>query len=168
MKRFTVVTMAAAMVLTTTMVTARPAFADESADRYRTAMKDLVVLTDSWTAEMRGQVAAVAIKPEQACTIEYAELVQHGVWLADDLQGSALAAPAAVADANVRAGSGLRAMVDAAAGIATACDGSTIEGGAAEFEVGRRDYRAGMIRMRMWLFDGAFEAVQPIPLLPLR
>jgi hypothetical protein len=157
-----------ALVVLGSVATAQPAAADESTDRYRTAMRDLVGLTDSWTGAMRSQVAAVAIKPELACAAEHADLVQHGIWLADDLEGSALAAPAAVYEANVRAGAGFRAMVDAAAEMSTACDGSTLAKATSQFEAGRRGYRSGIVRMRMWLFDFAVEPVTPIPVIPIR
>jgi hypothetical protein len=148
-------------------VTAKPAAADEQTDYYRSAMRDLIGLTDQWSHDLNGQVATITIKPEQACAAEYQDFVQQGGWLADDLAGSALSAPAEVADANRLAAEGFREMVNGAQAIAQSCDGSALATGTKQISTGKAQYRQHITAVTLWVYGDAIRSVPRLPVLPL-
>ena len=146
---------------------ASPVAADENTDMYRAAMDDLVDLTNDWARELRTEIRAVSIKPELACTVQYYDLVNHGIWLAQDLEGSAYSAPAEIAAVNFLAAEGLMAMVEGARTVRESCDGTGLVKGVLEINNGYDTYRPNATRLQLWI-DGpdAIRAAPRIPILP--
>jgi hypothetical protein len=142
----------------------RPAAAQTSEQDYRTAMKDLVELTGAWQLDLTTHLSAISVKPQLACTQEYQDHLRQGRWLADDLTGSALAAPEIVRDANAAAAKGFETMVEGAQHVAVACDGSALAQGRAIIGQGYTGYSRGIRPVRSYIRLGS--GVRSAPRLP--
>jgi hypothetical protein len=135
---------------------ASPASADtdDQALRYRESMGYFLPVIDAWNNELDADLAAVAVKPELACSTDYAELLRRGGYILDDLRGSALSAPSPVAAANLRAADALQRVALGAALIGEACDGATFAEGLAEIEIGQAIYGDEALTIRHFVDHG--------------
>jgi hypothetical protein len=119
---------------------ASPAAAQTTEAQYRLVMSALIEDADGWHVALQEDLKAIVLKPELACTDDFGFRVRQGGWLADDLTGSALTAPAGARYANERAAAGFAQMVDAADAIAASCDGSALEAAQENIDSGFAKY----------------------------
>lgn len=148
MKTKTLVLLAGMFALALT-ATAGPRAAQASgfAD-YRAGMAGLITDIGAWSADLNTFVAALATKPELACSAEYADLLQRGSSLTADLAGTGRNAPRALSASQNHAVAGMTETVEGAKLIGSACNGSTLRAGLAQIQQGQAEFAKGTLRIQ--------------------
>lgn len=151
MKTKTLILLAGLFALTlSAAVGPRAAQASGFAD-YRTGMNGLMAEADLWNADLNAFTAALATKPELACSAEYTDLLNRGRSITADLVGTGLQAPQALAGTHDRAVAGMTQTVAGAELIGTACNGSTLGAGLAQLQQGQAEFSRGGLRIRNFI-----------------
>ncbi len=148
------------------MLSATPAAAQTTADEYRTAMKEFIPWTVAWVDETESFVSAMSAKPELACSDAYAEHLRRGLWLTEDLVGSAVNAPEAAAEINREAGEAMVEILDGAELIGHSCSGETYGKGVTKVAQGLDKFQPAIRRLQMYA-DGASFGTAPGPIFPI-
>lgn len=118
---------------------------------YRNGMNGLVAEADLWNADLNTFAAALATKPELACSAEYTDLLHRGRSITADLVGTSLLAPQALAGTHGRAIAGMTQAVAGAELIGTTCNGSTLGAGLAQVQQGQTEFTRGSLRIRNFI-----------------
>jgi hypothetical protein len=125
---------------------------------YRDVMRSFLPELQSWAGDTSQLIVAAQTKPELGCSEEMAALAQHGVWVSQDMAGTAAMAPRALASTHEKVAA---AMFDLTEAAQSSCADSV--GAAARAQQAYESFRRALVPIVYFVEAPQQRAVLPAP-----